>query len=175
MYIYGDNVVCYSERCQVGADLGVWILVVFSVTTPCDQDHASSVSVIIPEDHHTNLHHCIDLKYFIYLGLEIGVDGIYLIPECFTLGKLFPLPSVHLPSYEKPPLSLHMYMNVVLNRGNFSQYTQGTQKIPYARPKLWDLLGTIPGLPTRRDMEAHLWPDREVSMAPKYAVTTAAT
>jgi hypothetical protein len=70
-------------------------------------------------------------------------------------------------------------MNVVLNRGNFFQYTQGTQKILYARPKLQDLLGTIPGLPTKRDMEAqhqsHLWPDREVSMAPKYAETTAVT
>jgi hypothetical protein len=86
---------------------------------------------------------------------------------------------VHVPSSEKPPPSLHMYMNVMLNRGNFSQYTQGTQRIPYARPKLRDLLGTIPGLPAKRDMEAqhqaHLWPDREVSMAPKYAGTTAVT
>lgn len=86
---------------------------------------------------------------------------------------------VHLPSSEKPPPSLRMHMNAMLDRNNFSQYTQGTQKIPCARLKLLDLLGTIPGLPARRDTEAqhqaHLWPDREVSMAPKYAGTTAVT
>lgn len=172
-----------SERCQVSANLGVWVhIVVFWVTTPSDEDLASSDGVLTQRVIIQIFTSVWDLRSFIY---RAGNQSRWHLLNCRMrhiregISIATGHSPVHLPHSEKPPSSLHMHVNAVLNRDNFSQYTQGTQKIPCAQPKLLDLLGTIPGLPARRDMEAqhqaHLWPDREVSMAPKYAGTTAVT